>query len=57
MKRFALEKLKQWKEKKNRKPLIIRGARQDVGQLYPNREWGYGKLDLARTFLILAGLS
>lgn len=36
---------------------FIRGARQDVGQLYPNREWGYGKLDLARTFLILAGLS
>ena len=30
MDRFALEKLKQWKEKKNRKPLIIRGARQVV---------------------------
>ena len=30
MRRFALERLKEWKEKKNRKPLIIRGARQDV---------------------------
>ena len=36
---------------------FIRGAVQDVGQLYPNREWGYGKLNLARTFLNLAGLS
>lgn len=36
---------------------FIRGAVQDPGQLYPNREWGYGKLNLARTFLNLAGLS
>ena len=28
MKRFAIEQLKQWKDKKDRKPLIIRGARQ-----------------------------
>ncbi len=36
---------------------FIRGALQDPGQLYPNREWGYGKLNLERTFLNLAGLS
>ena len=36
---------------------FIRGAVQTPGMLYPNREWGYGKLDLARTFLNLAGLS
>ena len=36
---------------------FIRGAVQDIGQLYPNREWGYGKLNLTQTFLILAGLS
>ena len=36
---------------------LIRGARQEAGQLYPNREWGFGKLDLAQTFLNLAGLS
>ena len=35
---------------------FIRGARQEAGQLYPNREWGYGKLNLAGTFLYLAGL-
>ena len=36
---------------------FIRGALQDPGQLYPNREWGYGKLNLERTFWNLAGLS
>ncbi len=35
---------------------FIRGADQETGELYPNREWGYGKLDLAGTFLYLAGL-
>ena len=39
MDRFALEKLKQWKEKKNRKPLIIRGARQ-VGKTWLMKEFG-----------------
>lgn len=29
---------------------IIRGARQRVGDVYPNREWGYGTLDLVRVF-------
>ena len=33
MKRFALDKLKQWKETNNSKPLIIRGARQ-VGKTW-----------------------
>lgn len=36
---------------------FIRGAAREIGQLYPNREWGYGKLDLTSTFLNLAGLS
>lgn len=39
MDRFALEKLKQWKDKKNRKPLIIRGARQ-VGKTWLMKEFG-----------------
>ncbi|MGN0356009.1 MAG: ATP-binding protein [Muricoprocola sp.] len=39
MDRVALEKLKQWKEKKNRKPLIIRGARQ-VGKTWLMKEFG-----------------
>lgn len=36
---------------------FIRGAVQEHGRLYPNREWGYGKLNLTQTFLNLAGLS
>lgn len=39
MERFALEKLKEWKEKENRKPLIIRGARQ-VGKTWLMKEFG-----------------
>lgn len=39
MKRFALESLKEWKEKPNRKPLIIRGARQ-VGKTWLMKEFG-----------------
>lgn len=29
---------------------LQRGARRDNGQQYPNPEWGYGKVDLYRTF-------
>lgn len=39
------------------KGALIRGVAQSQSLLYPNREWGYGKLDLAQTFLVLAGLS
>ncbi len=39
MKRFAMEELKKWKEKKNRKPLIIMGARQ-VGKTWLMKEFG-----------------
>ena len=31
------------------KNLLILGARQRPGEAYPNREWGYGTLDLYRT--------
>lgn len=39
MDRAAMEKLKRWKEKRNRKPLIIRGARQ-VGKTWLMKEFG-----------------
>ena len=32
------------------KNMIIRGAARDPGKTYPNREWGYGRLDLYQTF-------
>ena len=31
------------------KNLFILGARQRPGEPYPNREWGYGTLDLYHT--------
>ena len=39
MLRFAMEKLHIWKEKANRKPLIIMGARQ-VGKTWLMKEFG-----------------
>ena len=39
MKRFALERLTDWKNKENRKPLIINGARQ-VGKTWLMQEFG-----------------
>lgn len=38
------------------KNYIIRGASRTPGTAYPNREWGYGRLNLAGTFEALAGL-
>lgn len=32
------------------KSVLIRGATRDMQRLYPNREWGYGRLDLYETF-------
>ncbi len=39
MERLLLEQLQKWKIKKNRKPLIIRGARQ-VGKTWLMKEFG-----------------
>ena len=39
MKRYALNKLIEWKDSSNRKPLIIRGARQ-VGKTWLMKEFG-----------------
>ena len=32
---------------------LVRGAQRSVGRAYPNQEWGYGALDLYRTFEVL----
>lgn len=39
MKRLLISKLKEWKNSKNRKPLIIEGARQ-VGKTWLLKEFG-----------------
>lgn len=35
------------------KNLMIRGCVRDLNQMYPNTEWGYGKLNLYRAFEVL----
>ncbi len=37
------------------KNLIIRGARRDVDLIYPNRDWGYGILNIFNVFDALRG--
>lgn len=49
MYRAALEDLRQWKDSKHKKPLIIRGARQ-VGKTWLMKE--FGKLDYPETVYI-----
>lgn len=39
MKRYLIEKLREWRDKRDRKPLIIKGARQ-VGKTYILNEFG-----------------
>ena len=39
MYRYAMENLREWKNRKNRKPLIIEGARQ-VGKTWLMKEFG-----------------
>ena len=46
MKRYAIKNLIQWKKNKNRKPLIIQGARQ-VGKTWLMKEFGTGWKNLA----------
>ena len=34
---------------------LIRGARREATMSYPNREWGYGRLNIEGVFRFLAG--
>ncbi|MCR5732854.1 MAG: AAA family ATPase [Sphaerochaetaceae bacterium] len=49
MERFAMEELKAWKERSNRKPLLLMGARQ-VGKTWLMKE--FGRLNYAKTAYI-----
>lgn len=40
----------------NIKSFLIIGADRSKGMQYPNKQWGYGILDLSKTFDILAGV-
>ena len=49
MYRFAIESLLQWKEKENRKPLLLMGARQ-VGKTCLMKEFGKKYYDKVAKF-------
>ncbi|WP_105615275.1 S8 family peptidase [Vallitalea okinawensis] len=37
------------------KTFLARGAMRRSGMIYPNKEWGYGELDLFNTFRVISG--
>ena len=52
----AVERNNEYLESKQVKNFFIRGASRSPDLVYPNREWGYGRLNVAGTFDVLAGL-
>ena len=39
------------------KAYFIRGAVRDPNIIYPDRSWGFGRLNVVQTFEVLAGIS
>lgn len=46
----------QWVESREIKNYLIRGAVRNPSVFYPSREWGYGQVNIARTFDVIAGV-
>lgn len=46
----------QWMESRELKRYLIRGAVRMPGVAYPSREWGYGRVNISRTFDVIAGV-
>lgn len=45
-----------WVESREIKNYLIRGAVRVPGNAYPSREWGYGQVNIDRTFDVIAGV-
>lgn len=52
----VVEQNKPLAESQEIKSYFIRGATRSPGENYPNREWGYGRLNVAGIFDALAGV-
>ncbi len=52
----VVEGNQRWVENRELKNYLIRGANRTSGEVYPNREYGYGYLNIAGTFEVLAGV-
>lgn len=60
----AAAQLMQWRVVEKNQPIVSgreirtilsRGAREEAGDPYPSRQWGYGRLDMRKTFDEIAG--
>lgn len=45
-----------WVESRELKNYLIRGAVRSPSVFYPSREWGYGQVNISRTFDVIAGV-
>lgn len=52
----VVEDNRRWVESRELKNYLIRGAVRREGEIYPSREWGYGTVDIEKTFEVIAGL-
>lgn len=52
----VVEGNRQWVESRELKNYLIRGAVRMPEMTYPSREWGYGQVNIAETFDVIAGV-
>lgn len=52
----VVEENQRWLESRELKNYLIRGAVRMPGNTYPSREWGYGQVNIARSFDVIAGV-
>lgn len=52
----VVEKNNIYTESRELKSFLVRGAQRTQDMIYPNREWGFGRLNIAETFDRMAGL-
>lgn len=52
----VVEGNRKWVESRELKNYLIRGAVRRPGITYPSREWGYGQVNIAETFDVIAGV-
>lgn len=52
----VVERNNQFAESREIKNYLIRGANRNMDTTYPNREWGYGRLNMEGVFEIISGV-
>lgn len=52
----VVEGNRKWMESRELKNYLIRGAVRSSAITYPSREWGYGQVNISRTFDVIAGV-